>query len=116
MSFKDLEGQLARWLERLQQYEFQIIHRKRQLHENADGLSRRPCVEIGCAYCAKAELKENSIARIVLGEDNLKEWRRKQLEDLVISLFLRGKELGRRPRRHEEIAMQDISARIYWSY
>lgn len=31
MSFKDLEGQLARWLERLQQYEFQIIHRKGQL-------------------------------------------------------------------------------------
>lgn len=26
MSFKDLEGQLARWLERLQQYEFEVIH------------------------------------------------------------------------------------------
>jgi len=114
LMFKDLEGQLARWLERLQQYEFQIIHRKGQLHKNADGLSRRPCAEIGCAYCAKAKLKENSIARIVLGEDNLEEWR-KQLEDPVISLFLRGKELGRRPL-HEEIAMQDISARIYWSY
>jgi len=28
MSFRDLEGQLARWLERLQEYEFEIIHRK----------------------------------------------------------------------------------------
>lgn len=46
ISFKDLEGQLARWLERLQQYEFEIIHRKGQLHQNADGLSRRPCAEL----------------------------------------------------------------------
>lgn len=37
-----------------------------------------------CAYCAKAELKENSFVRIVLGEDNLEEWRRKQLEDPVV--------------------------------
>lgn len=35
MSFKDLEGQLARWLERLRQYEFEIVHCKGHLHPNA---------------------------------------------------------------------------------
>jgi len=52
MSFKELEGQLARWLERLQQYDFEIIHRKGELHRNADGLSS-PCLDNSCNYCAK---------------------------------------------------------------
>ena len=40
---KEPEGQLARWLERLGEYNFEIIHRPGQLHGNADSLSRRPC-------------------------------------------------------------------------
>jgi len=43
------------------------------------------------------ELKESSVVRIILGEDNLEEWRKKQIEDSTISMFLRGKELGERP-------------------
>lgn len=35
MYFRELEGQLARWLERLQQYEFEILHRKGLSHQNA---------------------------------------------------------------------------------
>lgn len=40
---KEPEGQLARWLEKLAEYEFEIIHRPGRLHTNADSLSRRPC-------------------------------------------------------------------------
>lgn len=40
---KEPEGQLARWLERLGEYDFNIIHRPGQLHSNADSLSRQPC-------------------------------------------------------------------------
>lgn len=40
---KEPEGQLARWLERLGEYNFDIIHRPGRLHSNADCLSRRPC-------------------------------------------------------------------------
>lgn len=43
LSFQNLEGQLARWMERLQQYEFEIVHRKENAHKNTDGLSRRLC-------------------------------------------------------------------------
>ena len=53
MSFKDLEGQLARWLERLQEYDFEIQHRAGKLHSNADALSRRPCIENSCVYIVK---------------------------------------------------------------
>ena len=30
---------MARWIEKLQNYEFQIEHRKGQLHNNADALA-----------------------------------------------------------------------------
>ena len=43
LSFKNVEGQIARWIERLQQYDFEIKHREGKMHGNADGLSRRPC-------------------------------------------------------------------------
>ena len=72
MSFKNPEGQLARWLEELAQYDFEILHRKGKLHSNADGVSRIPteesvcdCFNAGmnleslpcypCKFCAKAQ-------------------------------------------------------------
>jgi len=81
MSFKDLEGQLARWLERLQQYEFEIVHRKGQVHRNADGLSRRHCESENCAYCAKVErnFEERTrkfVARVILFGETLQEWQK----------------------------------------
>lgn len=42
MRFKDIEGQLARWLEELAQFDMQIVHRKGKEHANADALSRLP--------------------------------------------------------------------------
>ena len=40
--FKVIEGQLARWLEELSQYDMQIVHRKVEKHCNADALPRIP--------------------------------------------------------------------------
>ena len=39
---KEPEGQLARWIEKLQEYDFTIFHRQGKQHQNADALSRRP--------------------------------------------------------------------------
>jgi len=58
MSFRELEGQLARWLERLQQFDFEVIHRKGLSHKNADGLSRRICEAENCQYCVRMEKKD----------------------------------------------------------
>lgn len=57
LNFKNLEGQIAPWIETLASYEFEIEHRPGRLHVNADALSRRPCIENECTYCAKAETK-----------------------------------------------------------
>ena len=71
MRFKDIEGQLARWMEELAQYDMNIIHRRGIKHTNADVLSRLPdelvscdCYRAGqditslpcggCTYCARA--------------------------------------------------------------
>ncbi|CAL9699311.1 unnamed protein product [Knipowitschia caucasica] len=68
--FKCPEGQLARWLEELSQYDFHIEHRAGKQHANADALSRLPnnmdkcdCYQAGinlsdlpckgCRYCWK---------------------------------------------------------------
>ena len=43
-SFKEPEGQVARWLELLAQYDYKIEHRPGRKHQNADALSRNPLV------------------------------------------------------------------------
>ena len=46
-NFKDPEGQVARWLEALQEMDFEIVHRKGRSHNNAHALSRIPCRQCG---------------------------------------------------------------------
>ena len=51
LSFHHPEGQVARWLERLQQYDFTVEHRAGTKHGNTDALSRRPCLLEVCEHC-----------------------------------------------------------------
>ena len=60
LSFRSPEGQTARWLECLQQYDFRIEHRAGAKHGNADALSRRPCLPDSCKHCDRLEEKEPS--------------------------------------------------------
>ena len=48
-NFKEPEGQTARWLEQLQEFDFSIVHRpgKKHMYINADSLSRLPCRQCG---------------------------------------------------------------------
>ena len=48
--FRNIQGQLARWLEELSQYDFSIIHGPGKLHGNADGMSHIPDTLQPCAY------------------------------------------------------------------
>lgn len=45
-NFQGLEGQLARWVEQLANFQYKIIHRPGKLHANADALSRLPAFAI----------------------------------------------------------------------
>lgn len=85
MKFRNIEGQLARWLEELSSYDFQIKHRSGSSHENADTLSRIPetlsecaCYDAGnssenlpcqgCHYCSRAH---NQCSRFQLNVDDV---------------------------------------------
>ena len=45
--FKNPEGQLAHWLEKLQECDFTIHHRQGCKHSNADAMSQIPCDQCG---------------------------------------------------------------------
>jgi len=45
----DPVGQQARWLEMMEEYQFNIEHRSGVHHANADALSRHPCKRLDCA-------------------------------------------------------------------
>ncbi|GFU88767.1 retrovirus-related Pol polyprotein from transposon 412 [Trichonephila clavipes] len=49
-------SQVARWIQRLNEYYFDIRHRKGSSHGNTDALSRRPCPE-NCRHCSRVETK-----------------------------------------------------------
>ena len=55
LKFKNPEGQIARWIETLSSYQFLIEHRAGRSHQNADALSRRPCIGDDCKHCLKVE-------------------------------------------------------------
>ena len=43
LNFQNPEGQVARWIQVLGEYDYQVVHRPGKGHGNADGLSRKPC-------------------------------------------------------------------------
>ena len=47
LSFKEPEGQVARWLEAHAEFNYKVIHRPGKLHSNADALSRSMCGQCG---------------------------------------------------------------------
>lgn len=55
LNFCQPEGQVAKWLEILQEYDFEVQHRPGRKHANADALSRRPCFTDECRYCSRQE-------------------------------------------------------------
>ena len=61
LSFRNPEGQIARWIQRLQEYDFEIQHRPGLKHNNADALSRRPCLAQHCKHCDRQESKARTL-------------------------------------------------------
>jgi hypothetical protein len=102
-SFKNPEGQVARWLERLAEFEFTIQHRPGKNHANADGLSRI------CRQCGQ-EAEEQTTLPVsnITPEETLDKWnpawtvgevQRSQDEDADISVIKKWIRDGPRPSR-----------------
>ena len=83
-NFKEPESQLARWLEKLSEFDIDLQYRKGAASGNADGLSRRPCAE-DCRYCSNREQKDLmklASVNFVLGEGI--DWESEQEKDLEL--------------------------------
>ena len=64
LNFRYPEGQVARWLQQLQEYDFEIQHRPGKSHSNAYTLSRHPCLSQSCRHCDRMESKEHTTLQI----------------------------------------------------
>ncbi|KAI3373745.1 hypothetical protein L3Q82_022328, partial [Scortum barcoo] len=64
LNFKEPEGQLGRWLETLQDYNFEVRHWAGHLHVNTGALSQRPCEGEDCKYCQRIEEQDTAAPRV----------------------------------------------------
>lgn len=115
MQFKNPEGQIARWIERLQEYDFRIEHRAGVSHRNADSLSRRPC-PVECSHCVRTEAKEPALLRTTVVND---EWaptkiREDQENDPVLKKIRQWKEENQRPT-WQEVSKLAPAIKSYWA-
>lgn len=110
MNFKEPEGQVARWIQCLQEYEFDIAHRPGRQHGNADALSRRPCLHHECRYCMRLEQREEVNVRVTQVQTDFATIQR---EDPTLGLVHQWLE-GERPPK-DEIRALSPEAKAYWS-
>ena len=99
-NFKEPEGQLARWLERLQEFDLTICHRRGRKHTNADALSRLPCQQ-----CGRITHDEDVIVATTTLKESNNEISQMQLKDEAVGPVLEAKESGQKP------IAEDIKAR-----
>ena len=95
-NFKQPEGQLARWLEKLQEFQFKIVHRPGRAHGNADALSRQPV-----RHCSKdcPDINGPTVNTVVATEIGYSssELKQAQLEDSNVGKLLQAKHDNCRP-------------------
>ena len=89
-SMKEPEGQVARWLEKLQEYNFEIVHRKGLRHINADALSRLPCHQCGLNEEVQQE-EGSSVAVVQLSGLSAEEILNNQREDQDLKTIIEAK-------------------------
>jgi hypothetical protein len=87
-SFRNPEGQLARWLEKLQEYNFEVEHLPGRKHGNADSLSR---------MSQPLPVNATGLTQSMVEGKTNQELRTLQLDDTVIEPVLTAKESGDLP-------------------
>ncbi|CAH8654098.1 unnamed protein product [Dicrocoelium dendriticum] len=110
-NFRDPEGQIARWQEQLQEYEFECHHRPGKLHGNADALSRIPSRDHGnCPSCITQH-----VALVNLQKAEYGRWQEAQASDPDISLIYHERRSGRDKPAPKEMEGKSYEARCLWA-
>ena len=132
LNFKCPEGQTARWLQELQQYNFVVEHRSGLKHSNADALSRRPCLGDDCKHCHGLETKEELQRReehgecfscrhagFLDGEGETRAWSQEELraaqqDSSDLKPILQWKEAGNTKPLWQTVAPCSEATKAYW--
>ncbi|ROT85912.1 hypothetical protein C7M84_003952 [Penaeus vannamei] len=112
-TLKEPEGQLARWLGKLEQYNYQVVHRAGCVHSNADSLSRRPC-EPDCNHCFRCE-SEITCRRLVVSESIAeadKRWREDQQKDQDLAPVIQWLEAGKKRPQWEAVSPESPATKF----
>ena len=112
-NFKEPEGQLARWLERLQEFDFDTVHRRGRKHTNADALSRLPCTQCGRENHSTAPALVAVTGILPSERHSLDELRQLQLADATMGLALQSKEAGQKPTPDKVKTLSPASRRLF---
>ena len=140
--FKDPSGQIARWLETLSMFDFDIEHRPGRQHGNADGLSRVPCRQCGTGGLnlvqvltrsqasrsqqdepSKAATDGNGVAEshhdqqqsCWVSHFSHEQLRQYQLDDPVIGKVLNMLETESTKPSWQEVSKECVDFKAYWS-
>ena len=128
--FRNPEGQLARWLEQIAEYDLNIEHRPGRNHSNADGLSR-----MRCKQCGRMDEEEDStealntmpqspsleeMGRNVRGiasqpSTRKADLREAQLADDTIRWIINAKEKDDPRPGWGEVAQKSAAVKTYWA-
>ncbi|XP_046846581.1 uncharacterized protein LOC124440270 [Xenia sp. Carnegie-2017] len=103
-NFKEPNGQVARWLEKLAEFDFKVQSRPGKRHGNADSLSRRPnpSIEVHNVGNMELEIRTNS-EKAWCPTWTSAELRSLQLAEPTICYVLSKKEIHVDPLRKEEL-------------
>ena len=111
-NFREPEGQLAHWLEMLQEFDFEIVHRKGRLHNNADALSRIPCKQ--CGRLEGSNIEDFVVVQATtLGEDKEEELLKQQRDDPSLGPIIKAKQSGTKPSQQEQKKGSFAMRRLY---
>ncbi|BHF79359.1 hypothetical protein SprV_0702247900 [Sparganum proliferum] len=110
-NFKNPEGQVARWQEKLAEYDFECVFRPGRQHGNADALSRKPHRPHGeCPSCT-----DIAISAIALQSDQCLLWAAAQRDDPHICPIYDRKVSNARPLSKAELAGHSYETRCLHS-
>lgn len=103
LNFKNPSGMLARWLDTLGNFKFDVIYRAGSLNSAADGLSRRhlETADVGCQTEAADSAESASCRQVTARDWPLSYIALEQCKDENIAQVKRFLAEGRRPRRRD---------------
>lgn len=102
-TFKEPVGQVARWIEQLAEYNFDIVHRAGKQHANADALSRYPSTVVSISEGEKW-----------LHPSIQAEFRKQQARDTITSTIITWLRKATRPDNNE-MEGTNRELRYYWA-